>query len=470
MVTILGANGIIAREISRVLPTYHDHIRQVSRSPRRVNPTDETVAADLLDGAATERAVAGSAVAYLVAGLRYDAAVWQEQWPRLMNNVISACKRHGTKLVFFDNVYAYGRVDGVMTEDAPFRPVSRKGAVRAGIATTLLNEMRAGELQAMIVRAADFYGPGAKLSFPHATVFERIRAGRAPQWIGDPDAAHSFTYTPDAMALNNLGMLYQRIERVDEGERLLTEALEIRRRAYGEHHTLVAGSLNNLAVIAYQRGDHARAAARFAEILELWRALVGEDHPNTITTSNNLGVARREAGDLAPSEVALRDALAARRRVLGDAHPDVAETMINLSVTVERRGRWTEAEALLRDAMARLETSFPQGNSRTAAARSNLGRMLVDRSRFAEAVPHLELAVRLRGESLGENHVRTAESRLLLGRSFLGIGRFQDAHTALQRAHTDLLAAHGADHPRTREAAAALDDAVRRRAQPRRSR
>ncbi|MDD3617957.1 MAG: NAD-dependent epimerase/dehydratase family protein [Desulfobulbaceae bacterium] len=198
MHTILGANGVIARELSGALFASSPAIRQVSRNPRRVNPTDEAVAADLLDARATARAVSGSEVAYLVAGLKYDATVWQEQWPRVMRNVIDACRRHGSRLVFFDNVYAYGRVDGPMTEETPFNPVSRKGEVRARIATMLLEEMHSGNLQAMIVRAADFYGPGAENSFPHATVFKRLKAGKTPQWIGNPDAVHTFTFTPDA--------------------------------------------------------------------------------------------------------------------------------------------------------------------------------------------------------------------------------------------------------------------------------
>ncbi len=198
MHTILGANGIIARELSQALSSYTTDIRQVSRHPHKVNPTDETCVADLLDARATADAVAGSQVVYLVAGLKYDASVWQAQWPRVMRNAIDACKRHGARLVFFDNVYAYGRVDGVMTEDTPFNPISRKGEVRASIATTLLDEMRNGNLQAMIVRSADFYGPGAVQSFPHATVFERLKAGKTPQWIGNPDAVHTFTFTPDA--------------------------------------------------------------------------------------------------------------------------------------------------------------------------------------------------------------------------------------------------------------------------------
>jgi len=197
MHTILGANGVVARELSHALVASTPAIRQVGRNPCKVSPTDEIVVADLLDARATGNAVSDSEVVYLVAGLKYDASVWQAQWPVVMRNVIDACKQHGARLVFFDNVYAYGRVEGSMTEDTPFNPTSRKGEVRARVAAMLLDEMRNGNVQGMIVRSADFYGPGAVNSFPHATVFERLRAGKTPQWIGDPNAVHAFTYTRD---------------------------------------------------------------------------------------------------------------------------------------------------------------------------------------------------------------------------------------------------------------------------------
>jgi nucleoside-diphosphate-sugar epimerase len=196
--TILGANGVIGRELSRLLPSYTDRVRQVSRRPRAVNPTDDLVSADLLDAKATAAAVAGSSVTYLVAGLKYDYRTWQEQWPFVMRHAIDACKQHGSALVFLDNVYAYGRVDGVMTEDTPYNPCSRKGEVRARIATMFMDEVQRGGLRGMIVRSADFYGPGAVLSVTHATVTERIKANKTPQWIGNPKAVHTFTYTPDA--------------------------------------------------------------------------------------------------------------------------------------------------------------------------------------------------------------------------------------------------------------------------------
>src|SRR5258708_11814533 len=60
------------------------------------------------------------------------------------------------QLVFFDNVYMYGKVDGVMTEETPFRPCSKKGEIRAEIATMLLNEIKAGNLTALIARISPF--------------------------------------------------------------------------------------------------------------------------------------------------------------------------------------------------------------------------------------------------------------------------------------------------------------------------
>jgi nucleoside-diphosphate-sugar epimerase len=198
MQTILGANGIIGQELSKLLPQHTAQIRQVSRNPKRVNASDELVKADLLNYNETEKAVAGSKIVYLVAGLKYDATTWQQQWPVVMKNTIDACKKHHARLVFFDNVYSYGVVNGMMTETTPFNPNSKNGEVRAKIATKLLEEIKAQNLNAMIVRAADFYGPGATLSMIHSTVTERLKAGKAAQWIGDKKKVHTFTYTPDA--------------------------------------------------------------------------------------------------------------------------------------------------------------------------------------------------------------------------------------------------------------------------------
>jgi nucleoside-diphosphate-sugar epimerase len=119
MQTILGAGGIISTEIAKNLPQYTKKIRLVSRAPQKVNATDDIMAADLLNGEQVMSAVQGSEVVYLTAGLKYNIKTWQTQWPIIVENVIDACIKHNAKLVFFDNVCAYGRVNGWMTEETP---------------------------------------------------------------------------------------------------------------------------------------------------------------------------------------------------------------------------------------------------------------------------------------------------------------------------------------------------------------
>jgi nucleoside-diphosphate-sugar epimerase len=198
MQTILGATGIIGTELAKALSAYTTAIRLVSRNPKKVNPADETVSADLLNAQQTADAVKGSAIVYLTAGLPYNAKIWQQQWPVVMQNVINACKQHGAKLVFFDNTYMYGRVVGTMTEETPFVTSSKKGIVRAQIATMLLDEIKAGTLTGMICRAPEFYGPRNTLSGVNAMVFDNIRKGKKLQWLINDEVKRTYIFTPDA--------------------------------------------------------------------------------------------------------------------------------------------------------------------------------------------------------------------------------------------------------------------------------
>lgn len=199
MQTILGAGGPIADELARELHrNFTTDIRLVSRRPKQVNGTDELVAADLMDPASTERAVAGSSIAYLTVGLPMDSALWEERFPVMMRNVIDACKAQGTKLVFFDNTYMYPGTPAPQTESTRFAPGGRKGWVRAEIVTMLLEEMAAGTIEALIGRAPEFYGPGNTKSWSNMLVFDRIRAGKRPLVPVSATTKRSLIWTPDA--------------------------------------------------------------------------------------------------------------------------------------------------------------------------------------------------------------------------------------------------------------------------------
>jgi nucleoside-diphosphate-sugar epimerase len=196
--TILGAGGAVGNQLLPVLQKNNERIRLVSRKAKPL-ANIEAIAADVTNYEQTLNAVKGSDAVYVVVGLAYDIRVWRESWPKIMTNVINACKDTGSKLIFFDNVYMYGKVNGVMTEETPFNPCSKKGEIRAAIATQLISEMKANNIRALIARAADFYGPvGFTTSVPNMLVFANMKKDKRAQWLVNAKVPHSFTYVPDA--------------------------------------------------------------------------------------------------------------------------------------------------------------------------------------------------------------------------------------------------------------------------------
>ncbi len=198
MHTILGAGGTIGTLLLQELNAKGFPLRLVSRKGTSGEVGNETMAADITDRQQTIDAVAGSSIVYLVIGLEYRYAIWREQWPKIMGNAIEACKQAHAKLLFFDNVYMYGKVNGPMTEETPFNPISRKGELRATIVSTLLDEIRKGDLTALVARAADFYGPYAKTAVPNILIFDKFAKGGRASLLGNDKVRHSYTFTPDA--------------------------------------------------------------------------------------------------------------------------------------------------------------------------------------------------------------------------------------------------------------------------------
>jgi nucleoside-diphosphate-sugar epimerase len=199
MQTILGANGQIADELAKELKRkYTSDIRLVSRNPEKINDTDLLFPADLMDTAKTDGAVKGSEIAYLTVGLPMDTKSMTIQFPVIMRNVIDACKKHNTRLVFFDNTYMYPQNDKVLTEESEFAPVGQKGEVRKLVSSMLLEEMKLKQIEAVICRAPEFYGPGKTHGITNTIIFENIKQGKKLKVFLKDNTLRTLIWTPDA--------------------------------------------------------------------------------------------------------------------------------------------------------------------------------------------------------------------------------------------------------------------------------
>ena len=123
-----------------------------------------------------------------------------------MHAIIGGASAAGAKLVFGDNLYAYGPVDGPVTEDLPYRASGPNGRTRARIADDLMIAHQQRRVRATIGRGSDFFGPHAHQSTVGDQVFARALAGKPARVLGDPDTPHTVTYIEDfARALVTLG-------------------------------------------------------------------------------------------------------------------------------------------------------------------------------------------------------------------------------------------------------------------------
>jgi nucleoside-diphosphate-sugar epimerase len=202
---VLGATGGAGGALVSELAGGGHRVRAVSRKPAADLPEGvEQVAADAADPAQTRTACAGATVVYHCVQPPYER--WAAEFPPLTQSIADAAAAAGARLVYADNLYAYGPVDGPITEDLPAQPTTNKGRVRALMAERLLAAHRSGTLQVAIGRSSDYYGPGGANSVVGDILFGAVVKGNRARWMGRMDLPHSLNYLQDvARALIILG-------------------------------------------------------------------------------------------------------------------------------------------------------------------------------------------------------------------------------------------------------------------------
>jgi nucleoside-diphosphate-sugar epimerase len=193
---VFGASGSIGGGLVRELAKRGKRVRAVNRTGKAELPASvEVIKGDASNLDSARQACQGAGVVYHCVNLPYEQ--WSKGLPLIMDNIIEATATAGAKLVFADNLYVYGTVQGPMTENLPLRPATRKGRIRSLLAYKLIEAEKKGKLRSMTVRASDFYGPGVLNSVVIELVFKPMLAGKKAMWLGSLDAPHSMSYTED---------------------------------------------------------------------------------------------------------------------------------------------------------------------------------------------------------------------------------------------------------------------------------
>ncbi len=240
---VIFGTGPVGMSIMEGLVAHGEEVRMVNRSGKADVPAGvELYPGDAMDVNFVKSATQGAEYVYQALNPAYEK--WVELFPPLQNNVIEGAAAAGAKLLVMGNLYAYGNPNGQpMNENTPINPNSRKGQVRAQMATDLMAAHQAGKVQVALIRASDFFGPRVLDSGMGERVFPPAMNGKGVFILGDPDKRHSYSYMPDigatfvaiATYIGAESDVYGKVWHVPSAETLTTRAfVEKVYAAYGQ--------------------------------------------------------------------------------------------------------------------------------------------------------------------------------------------------------------------------------------------
>ena len=229
-------------------------------------------------------------------------------------------------------------------------------------------------------------------------------------------------------------------EDLEAGERLLTEALEIRRRVLAANHPDIAMSLGALAEHYRRRGELERSRELYRQALAVFRDPAERHHPRAVKLMNDYAALLGIMKEYAEAETLQREAIAIGRQVLGADTLAVANLTNNLAVTLTSLGRLGDAERAFREAFDQQVSLLGEDHWRVRNNARNIGRILTLQEQYDEALPWMDRAVaigmnRATAEDPGLEGMRSQRAWILfrLGRRAEALEAVTAAVSVLER-------------------------------------
>lgn len=223
------------------------------------------------------------------------------------------------------------------------------------------------------------------------------------------------------------------IDRLDDAERLLRKAIQMRESIVPVPVKDIAADRELLGWLLSRQGDFAAAEQQVRQALNEYPATdpgVRKFRGQALMT---LGMALLKTAQFSESETCHRDALAIYREEHTKPHPNVVTALNNLCHLLVEMAKFDEVELLANEAlkMQELLDGKPIGSC-TDALNKALSAVHCHRGDFDRAIECLQLAIRAATEVYGPDHRFTNDKRSLLAQVQLQAGRLEDAEQTLK--------------------------------------
>ncbi|WFU49099.1 NAD-dependent epimerase/dehydratase family protein [Sinorhizobium terangae] len=198
-VLVLGATGGIGGAVARGLHLRRWTVRALNRDAAKASrkaPAVEWIQGDAMNATDVRAAAEGaSVIIHAVNPPGYRD--WGKLVLPMLDNTIAAAKAVGARIVLPGTIYNFGPdAFPVLDEDAPQNPRTEKGAIRKEMEARLKAASEAG-VRVIILRAGDFFGPGAANNWFSQGLVKPGKPLTAISYPGKKGIAHQWAYLPD---------------------------------------------------------------------------------------------------------------------------------------------------------------------------------------------------------------------------------------------------------------------------------
>lgn len=194
-VIVIGINGHVGHHVARAFVDAGWDVTGFGRSNRQPIPGVTFVKGDA-ESVDSMRAAIGE-IDVVVNALNLPYHQWDKGRKEAQTErVIAALGTSGKTLLFPGNIYNYAATDRVVTPDLPQHPQTPRGEIRVRVEQLYQAAAARGDIQVLILRAGDFYGPESKGDWFDLVMLAQVSKGKL-QLMGTRGVGHSWAYLPD---------------------------------------------------------------------------------------------------------------------------------------------------------------------------------------------------------------------------------------------------------------------------------
>jgi CHAT domain-containing protein len=271
------------------------------------------------------------------------------------------------------------------------------------------------------------------------------------------DAAKKMVAALDeAESLTTMGQIYRAAGALDDAQKNLKQALDLRGDKLGTAHLCVAEAQNNLGELTQLLGNYSPALDLYRKALTTRKKALAADHRDVAQSNDNMGSIYRTLALYDRAEGYYNQALESRRK-LGADHPEVADSLHNLGVLNKTRGDFLKAEDLYKQSREIRSKKLGQGIE-VAQSENALAELYFAIGDFAQAEARLQESLKIRKTKLPSDHPEIAESSASLARLYQAKGDLAGAQKAQEEALRIWKAKLGPEHPVVAQALTTLGE------------